>query len=250
MRVPRATRVTRAATLAATLAVVAGGTLAVAMSPGSDDAPAARVGSADADAPTPTPAPPRDEVGRQLEKRRIFALRSDRAYVEEVAAAPDAVLSDWTGLRLTPAEAAEFARQDTLQPKLEEVAAMLEPLDALGGVWLESPVAEPQVMVVAIVGEVGADVRQRILDLAGADPLRITAARHTERELRAVCDALLADPLWTDGGVVACSADVLGDAAAVGVGLDAPADTEERLRATYGDVLTLTRQAPAVAAAG
>ncbi|WP_445443285.1 hypothetical protein [Clavibacter sp. km1a] len=249
MREARAPRATRAVTAAAVIAVVVA-TLAVASSPRPEDAPATRVGSADVDAPMPTPAPPRDEVGQQMEKRRTFALRSDRAYVEEVVAAPDTVLSDWTGLRLTPAEAAEFARQDTLQPKLEEVAAMLEPLGALGGVWLENPVAEPQVMVVAIVGEVGPDVRQRILDVAGADPLRITAARHTERELRGICDALLASTMWTDGDLVECSPDIVGDHVAVGVARDAPADTEERLLAAHGDVVTPTRQAPAVAAAG
>ncbi len=150
----------------AAAAVIATGTLAVATAMRPEGRPAA--GEATADAPTATPSAEPDAIDRQIDKRRIFALRSDRAYVEKVAAASDTVSSDWTGLRLTPAEAAEFARQETLPAKLEEMRAILAPLGASGGVWVENPVAEPQVMVVAIVGEVGPDVRERIAEIAGA----------------------------------------------------------------------------------
>ncbi|OUE20284.1 hypothetical protein BFL36_11515 [Clavibacter michiganensis] len=247
-----ASRTRRAVVAVAAVGVVASGTLAVATALRPEDRASTRTASVDADAAYATPAPeaPLDEIGQQMEQRRIFALRSDRAYVEEVAAAPDAVESDWRGLRITPAEAAEFARQDGLHPKLEEMTAILEPLGALGGVWLENPVAEPQVMVVAIVGEVGADVRQRLLDVGGADPLRLVAAQHTERQLRDLCDALVAGPLWAAGALNECSADVVGDRVAVGVDLDAPADTEARLAAEHGDVVSATRQPPASASGG
>jgi len=238
-----APRIPRAVVAVAAVALVASGTLAVATALRPEDRASTRASSEDVDAATSTPTPeaPLDEIGQQMEQRRIFALRSDRAYVEEVAAAPDAVESDWRGLRITPAEAAEFARQEGLHAKLDQMTAILEPLGALGGVWLENPVAEPQVMVVAIVGDVGAEVRQRLLDVGGTDPLRLVSAQHTERQLRDLCDALVAGPMWADGTLNECAPDLIGDRVTVGVDLDAPADTEARLAAEHGDIVSATR---------
>ena len=238
-----APRIPRAVVAVAAVALVASGTLAVATALRPEDRASTRTASEDVDAATSTPTreAPLDQIAQQMEQRRIFALRSDRAYVEEVAAAPDAVESDWRGLRITPAEAAEFARQEGLHPKLDQMTAILEPLGALGGVWLENPVAEPQVMVVAIVGDVGADVRQRLLDVAGTDPLRLVPAQHTERQLRDLCDALVTGPMWAAGALTECAPDLIGDRVTVGVDLDAPADTEAHLAAEHGGIVSATR---------
>ncbi|UKF81040.1 hypothetical protein [Clavibacter californiensis] len=240
------TRRTRAVIVVAAAAVVATGTLAVATAMRPEERPA--VQEAAADAPTAaaaTPAAEPSEIDQQVAQRRIFALRSDRPYVEQVAAAADSVESDWTGLRLTPAEAAEFARQETLAPKLEEMRAILTPLGASGGVWVENPVAEPQVMVVAIVGEVGADVRQRIADIAGEDPLRITTAERTEQQLMDIAEALESTPMGRAGWLTGWGVDTIADRVSVSIDPAAPANAEAELLASFGDVLTFTREGPA-----
>jgi hypothetical protein len=239
---------TRAVVVIAAAAVIGTGTLAVATAKRQEERPAVR--EATADAPATTPAAEPDAIDRQVEQRRIFALRSDRAYVEQVAAAPDSVESDWTGLRLTPAEAAELARQETLAPKLEEMRAILTPLGASGGVWVENPVAEPQVMVVAIVGEVGPDVRQRIADVAGADPLRITTAERTEQQLADIGAALDATPAGRAGSLTGWGVDSTGNRVGVSVDPAAPATVEAGLVASFGDVFTFTRRGPATAGTG
>ncbi|WP_316317143.1 alpha-lytic protease prodomain-containing protein [Clavibacter michiganensis] len=232
----------------AAAAVIATGTLAVATAMRPEGRPAA--GEATADAPTATPSAEPDAIDWQIDKRRIFALRSDRAYVEKVAAASDTVSSDWTGLRLTPAEAAEFARQETLPAKLEEMRAILAPLGASGGVWVENPVAEPQVMVVAIVGEVGPDVRERIAEIAGADPLRVTTAERTEQQLMDIGAALDATPAGRAGWLTGWGVDITRDRVSVSVDPAAPASVEADLVASSGDVFSFTRQGPATVGTG
>ena len=227
----------------AAAAVIGAGTLAIATASRTEDRPAIR--AAAADAPTDAPAAERDEIDRQVLQRRVFALRSDRAYVEAVAASPDSVTSDWTGLRLAPAEAAEFARQETLAPKLEAMRAVLTPLGASGGVWFENPVAEPQVMVVAIVGEVDADVRQRIVDIAGADPMRFATVERTERQLMDVADALAESPAGRAGWLTGWGPDTIGNRVGVSIDPGAPATVEADLVASFGDFLTFTREGPA-----
>jgi hypothetical protein len=239
-------RRTRVVVVIAAVAVVGTGTLAVATAMRPEERPTVRAAVADAPTAAPTPSAPADAIDQQISQRRIFALRSDRAYVEQVAAASDTVSSDWTGLRLTPAEAAEFARQETLAPKLEEMRAILAPLGASGGVWLENPVAEPQVMVVAIVGEVGAEVRQRIADVAGDDPLRITTAERTEQQLAEIAEALETTPTGRAGWVTAWGVDTIGGRVSVSIDPAAPATAEAELLASFGDVLTLTREGPAI----
>lgn len=238
-------RRTRAGVAIAAVAVIGSGTLAVATAMRPEERPAVREAAADAPTAATTRAAEPDEIERQVEQRRIFALRSDRPYVEQVAAAADSVESDWTGLRLTPAEAAEFARQETLAPKLEEMRAILTPLGAYGGVWVENPVAEPQVMVVAIVGEVGADVRQRIADIAGTDPLRVTTAERTEQQLTDIAEALEATPTGRAGWLTGWGVDIIASRVSVSIDPAAPATAEAELLASFGDVLTFTREGPA-----
>ena len=143
----------------------------------------------------PKPASPAaaDEgaIAYAISQRKQFGLRSDEAWVRQVAADPRARMQLLDFLML-PEEEAEFEqRQAGYDEMIAAVQAYAEtrPND-FGGVWIEQPrhtvgtawTTTPELHRLAILASIGK-----------AGPLEVRLVRYSEKQLRALQDRIAAD---------------------------------------------------------
>jgi hypothetical protein len=157
------------------------------------------VASAPAPDPATAPSPVASDaneaaIAHAISQRQTFGLRSDEAWVRQVAADPRARIGLLDFLML-PEEEAEF---ETRQTDLEQLAQAVTRYAAdhpaeFGGVWLDQPrhtvvaawTANPELHRIAVLASLGT-----------SGPLEARLVRYTERELNALTDRLFADREW------------------------------------------------------
>ena len=147
--------------------------------------------------PTEAPEPVPSEIAYAMHQREVFGLRSDREWVEQVAAAPRATTFT-LDFPMLPEEDAEFTRR---QVDFGTVAAAVKAYaqtvpEAFGGVYID----QPRHVVVALWTATPEVHRIRILErLGGWAPLEARQVRHTEQELNDLVDRIGSDWDWMKG---------------------------------------------------
>ena len=147
--------------------------------------------------PTETPEPVPSEIAYAIHQREVFGLRSDREWVEQVAADPRATTFT-LDFPMLPEEDAEFTRR---QVDFGTVAAAVKAYaqtvpEAYGGVYID----QPRHVVVALWTATPEMHRVRVLErLAGWAPLEVRQVRHTEQELDDLVDRIGSDWDWMKG---------------------------------------------------
>ena len=147
--------------------------------------------------PTEATEPVPFEIAYAMHQREVFGLRSDRAWVEQVAADPRATTFT-LDFPMLPEEDAEFTRR---QVDFGTVAAAVKAYaqtvpEAFGGVYID----QPRHVVVALWTATPEVPRIRILArLGGWAPLEARQVRHTEQELDDLVDRIGSDWDWMKG---------------------------------------------------
>lgn len=142
----------------------------------------------------PVAAPDEEAIAYAISQRKVFGLRSDEAWVRQVAADPRA-RTQLLDFPMLPEEEAEFEKR---QSDFEQIAMAVNDyaasrLDEFGGVWIDQ---ERHTVVAAWTRNPGL---HRIAILAGlrtAGPLEARLVRYTVKELNALTDRLFADREW------------------------------------------------------
>jgi hypothetical protein len=168
----------------------------------------ANASSATPSSPTASPAPLPSDIAYAVAQRQRFGLRSDVAWVEQVASDPAARVG-MLDIPLTPAEEQWFgARQATFDQVVAAVQAEAAAAqDQFGGVYIDQPGGRVMALFTANL-----DLhRQAILDRLGpAAPLAVQQVVYPEATLRALQDRISSDIDWLKGI----------DAAALAIGVD------------------------------
>jgi len=157
---------------------------------------------------TASPAPLPSEIAYAVAQRQRFGLRSDAAWVEQVASDSTARVG-MLDIPLTPAEEQWFgARQATFDQVVAAVQAeAAEAPHQFGGVYIDQPSGQ----VVALFTTNLDQHRQAILDRVGpAAALAVRQVTYPEATLRALQDRISSDIDWLKGI----------DAAALTIGVD------------------------------
>ena len=147
--------------------------------------------------PTEAPEPVPSEIVYAIHQREVFGLRSDREWVEHVAADPRATTFT-LDFPMLPEEDAEFTRR---QVDFGTVAAAVKAYaqtvpEAFGGVYID----QPRHVVVALWTATPEMHRVRVLErLGGWAPLEVRQVRHTEQELDDLVDRIGSDWDWMKG---------------------------------------------------
>ena len=189
-------RVARALVVAAALVMVTCG------SPGPTEGPSATapvVASGPVQDPAVSSSPAatgadEDAIAYAISQRKVFGLRSNEAWVRQVAADPRARIQLLDFLML-PEEETEFERRQTDFEQLAQAVnayAAGHP-DEFGGVWIDQPrhtvvaawTANPELHRIAILATLGT-----------SGPLETKLVRYTEQELNALTDRLFAEREW------------------------------------------------------
>ena len=166
------------------------GTTAAGATPLASLAPAA----SDDPGPSASAVPLPSEIAYAIHQRETFGLRSDLAWVEQVAADPTA-RTFMLDIPLTPDEEQWM---EARQASYDEVVAAVDGYastvpDEYGGLYIDQP--HSRVMAL-FTGHLELH-RQAILDRLGkAGPLAVQQVAYTERELRALQDRISADWDW------------------------------------------------------
>ncbi len=157
-------------------------------------APPAVTSAAPGGAGSPEPALDEAAIAYAISQRQQFGLRSDEAWVRQVAADPRARMQLLDFLML-PEEEAEFEQRqtdfETLALAITEYGAKHQ--DEFGGVWIDQ-----QGHTVVAAWTRNADLHRLAIlaSLRTAGPLEVRLVRYTERELNALTERLFADRDW------------------------------------------------------
>ena len=143
---------------------------------------------------SPSAVPLPSDIAYAVHQRETFGLRSDLAWVEQVAADPTAriVMLD---IPLTPAEEQWMeSRQASYDEVVAAVSAYAATVpDEFGGLYID----QPNSRVVALFTGHLDQHRQAILDQLGkSGPLDVQQVTYTDAELRALQDRISADWDW------------------------------------------------------
>lgn len=177
-----------------------------------------------------SPAPLPSDIAYAVAQRQRFGLRSDVAWVKQVASDPTARMG-MLDIPLTPAEEQWFgARQATFDQVVAAVQAeAVAAPDQFGGVYIDQPNGH----VVGLFTTNLDQHRQAILDLLGtAAALAVRQVAYPEATLRALQDRISSDIDWLKGI----------DAAALSIGVDVIRNqTTLELSSTNPDAPALAR---------
>ncbi len=140
-------------------------------------------------------AQPADEaIAYAISQRRQFGLRSDEAWVRQVAVDPRA-RTQLLDFPMLPEEEAEFqARQtdfETIAAAVNAYAA--DKADEFGGVWIDQ---ERHTVVAAWTRNPDLHRLAILAQIRGPGPLEVRLVRYTELELNTLTDRLFADRDW------------------------------------------------------
>jgi len=205
--------------------------LGCAGAPGSSTVP-------DPASPVPSAAPPADatpapDLVAAIAFREEMGLRADLAWVQAVAAHPDAT-RDW-GVPLLPFEAAELERRPTGEDGLVGAvqAYLAEHPDEAGGIYIDQ--ANGGIVTMLVTGDAAtheAALRATIGDAAVA----VRQVRWTEAELNDLQERLFTDPEFfasIPAFVSSASTDVIANQVVLDISSAAP-DAAQRIAAHVG----------------
>jgi hypothetical protein len=139
-------------------------------------------------------APIEEDIAHAMSQRKLFGLRSDEAWVRQIAADPRA-RTQLLDFPMLPEEETEF---EARQSSYESVAAAVNAYAAdhraeFGGVWIDQPrhtvvaawTANPELHRLGILAS-----------LRAAGPLEVRLVRYTEQQLTDLTDRLFMDRGW------------------------------------------------------
>ncbi|HEU0244234.1 MAG TPA: hypothetical protein VFQ75_10040 [Candidatus Limnocylindrales bacterium] len=199
------------------------------------DAIAASAGPGASAEPGPSlPVDLPEEIAHAIRQRQAFGLRSDLAWVQQVAVDPRASVN-LLDFPMLPEEEAEF---EARQASFEELAAAVNAYaatrqDSFGGVWIDQGAhtvvaawtSSPELHRLAILASVGKPA-----------PLEGRLVRYSERELSALQDRLAADREWLrtiPATMTFSSVDVMANRTELGIS-SANAQAAALILAHYG----------------
>lgn len=145
-------------------------------------------------APAAEPLP--EDIAHAISQRQLFGLRSDEAWVRQVAADPRASIN-LLDFPMLPEEEAEF--QDR-QSDFEQVATAVNAYavgrgDEFGGVWIDQ---ERHTVVAAWTANAELHRIGILAQLGGFGPLEVRLVAHAEQDLAALQDRIVAERAWLD----------------------------------------------------
>ena len=160
----------------------------------------------------------RSAIAYAIAQRRLFGLRADVDWVEQVAADPRATMDPLDFLML-PEEAAEFYQH---QADFEAVGQAVQAYgeahaSEFGGVWIDQ---ERHTVVSAWTANAELHRIAILAALGKAGPLEVRVVRYSEAELRALQDRLSADLDWfagIDAMMTSTSVDVMTNRAELSI---------------------------------
>ena len=140
------------------------------------------------------PAADEEAIAYAISQRKTFGLRSDEAWVREVAADPRA-RTQLLDFPMLPEEEAEFDRRQT---DFETIAGIVNAYaashaDEFGGVWIDQA---RHTVVAAWTRNPDLHRLAILAQLRSAGPLETKLVRYAERELNALTDRIFADKGW------------------------------------------------------
>jgi hypothetical protein len=198
-----------------------------------DPAPA---GSAASGEPSPAGQDPgatlEPDIARAIESRKLFGLRSDEAWVRQVAADPTArtFLLDFP---MTPEEEREFEARNS---SFEEVALAVQAYgedhpDTFGGVWIDQ---QRHTVVTAWTRDAEFHRLAILAELRSFGPLEARTVAYSERQLMALQERI--DIAWLrtlPAAFMYSSADIMENRVALGISSAVP-DAEAQILAHMG----------------
>lgn len=171
-------------------------------------------------------------------KRAKFGLRSDDAYVAQVAKDPTAT-TDVLGIPLLPNERKDLLGRNALASKIPAIAAALTPLGIYGGGWIDHPAGGK--LNIAITVPPTAAIKSTVEQIVQGQPVTFTVTNVPERVLIDVQNRLSHSPEWSSTKIQSAMVMVQTSSVDVEIATDAPQSSESILRTLYGPTLKISR---------